>query len=667
MTEGKAGLRIKVLVFLVLAMFAALTARLWFLQVLAAEQFRHDASGNSLRFVDIPAKRGTIRDENGEVLVGSRNSLVLTVDRQELGNDREDVVYRLSKLLDEPAADIGALLDDTVKYYPFTPVPVATDVPERVVLYVKEHQDLFPGVDLVEQPVRTYPLGYAGAHVLGYLGQISPEKLDSPAFAGYEPGDLVGVAGVESVYEHELAGTNGIVKYRVNSVGENLGEFGRQPPVPGDDVYLTLDADTQRLAEESLRLGIRTARSTFDVSSNRNLQANGGAVIVMNPDTGGIQAMASYPGFQPSAFAKGMSNDEFQRRFGASHSYPLLNRAIAGQYPPGSTYKPWIALSSLSTRREGGAPGQNIASTQQSYACPPVWTAPYDENNPDAILYQFHNWTTANLGFMSLAEALARSCDTVFYPMGYEYWRLYYPPPNADGVQGNDDQAPREPLQADLRRTGFGRLTNVDLPGEQEGRVPTSEWKASIHEANPKAFPDGDWFPGDFVNMSIGQGDTLVTPLQMAAAYSALMNPDGRECVPHLLDRIVDPTAGTLVRRYHPRCGHKIPFSAENLAYVRQALEGTVRPGGTAGTAFAGFPFSQVDVAGKTGTAQVTGDQDYSWFACMVQSQGERHVIVVLVEQGGHGSTTAAPIARHIIEGLYGLPYSQVDTSQVAD
>jgi penicillin-binding protein 2 len=668
-TENRAGTRLKILVFLVLSMFAALTARLWFLQVLAAEKSKEAASNNGTRLVDVPATRGTIYDANGEVLVGSRESLVLMLNDQLVGDRREEVLFQLSKLLDEPAADLGQRLDDGLKQnYPYTPIPIATNVPKRVALYIEERGDEeFPGVSVVEQPIRTYPLGYAGAHVFGYLGQISEEELKSPAFADYDPGDVVGVAGVESVYEQYLAGTDGVDKFRVNSLGENLGQIGGQAPVPGDNVYLTIDADTQRLAEESLRLGIRDARATFDTSSNRTLKADAGAVVVMNPDTGAIEAMASYPGFQPTAFVHGMTNSQFQRRFVDTDVSPLVNRAISGQYPPGSTYKPWIALSSLATRREGGAPGDNIASLNRSYGCPPVYVTPYDTNDPNATQYPFHNWTTVNLGFMSLAKALAVSCDTVFYPMGYEYWKLFYPYAGPDGQQGTDDDVFREPLQGNLNRIGFGRLTNVDLPGEQEGRVPTAEWKRDIHAANPDAFPYGDWVPGDFINMSIGQGDTLVTPLQMASAYSGLMSADGRVCVPHVLDRIIDPNAGTLVRRYGPRCGHRLPFDAQDLAYVRQALEGTVRPGGTAGTAFAGFPFSQVDVAGKTGTAQVYNKQDFSWFASMVQSQGERHVIVVLVEQGGHGSTTSAPIARHITEGLYGIPFSEVGTVAATD
>jgi penicillin-binding protein 2 len=530
---------------------------------------------------------------------------------------------------------------------------------------VKEHHESFRGVDIVELPVRTYPLGAAGAHVLGYLGEVSAEKLASPEFAGYRAGDQVGVTGVEAVFEHELVGTDGIVKYRVNSLDENLGQIGRQDWEMGNDVYLTLDADTQQLAEESLRLGIRHARTVFDPNFGRTFTANAGAVVVMNPDDGGIEAMVSYPGFQPAAFSERRTESELERRYGAANAYPLLNRAMQGQYPPGSTYKPWIALSGLKRAREGSR--EPIVTTTNSYGCPPVWTTPFDEDDPAAIRYEFRNWTSANLGFMNMAGALAKSCDTVFYPMGYEYWRLFYPPPWADGVEGNDNLHAREPLQKDLTGIGFGRETNIDLPFEHEGRVPTAEWKRDIHRANPDAFPDGDWFPGDFVNMTIGQGDTLVTPLQMATAYSGLMNEEGRICTPHVLDRVIDPDTGQGVRSYQPRCERRLPFDLADIEYVREALTGVVRPGGTAGGAFAGFPFEQVWLAGKTGTAEVDPKQDYSWFAAMVESLGERHVIVVLVEQAGHGSTTAAPIARHIIEGLYGLEFSQFTDVEATD
>lgn len=653
MTEGKTGGRLKLLAVLIVAMFAALSTRLWFLQVLAAEQFRRDATNNAVRLVEIPAQRGRILDVSGEPLVDNRLSLVITINRQEVGEDKEEVLYRLSQLLDVPASELGDRLDDTVHYFIYSPVPVAVDVPEKVELYIKEHATDFPGVDVQQLPVRAYPLGSAAAHILGYLGQVSPDQLDTPAFADYQAGDLVGVAGVESVYEHDLVGTPGLEKFLVNSTGETLRPIGGQEqPVRGDDVYLTLDADTQRLAEESLRQGIIYARTVFDEASQKHLLANAGAVVVMDPDTGGIEAMASLPTFQPSLFTRSMSPSEYERRFLAeSKGDPLFNRAIAGQYAPGSTYKPFIALSALQRERR---------TTEQTYACPGTWVTPFNSDDPNAIQYPFDNWTTANLGFMNIARALAVSCDTVFYPIGYSYWDDYYV--NAD--ERAHGAVIREPLQNDLGALGFGSLTHVDLPGEAGGRVPTAEWKAGIHAANPQAFPEGDWFPGDLILMSIGQGDTLVTPLQLATAYSAIMN-DGRMCTPHVLDRVVDSVTDAQARVYQPRCRQVKAFDPRYVSYVRDALTGTVQGnGGTAAGAFAGFPFSQVWVAGKTGTAEVKSvppTQDYSWFAAMTESQGERHVVVVLVEQGGHGSTTAAPIARHIIEGLYGLEYTSTD------
>jgi penicillin-binding protein 2 len=261
---------------------------------------------------------------------------------------------------------------------------------------------------------------------------------------------------------------------------------------------------------------------------------------------------------------------------------------------------------------------------------------------------------------MNMARALSVSCDTVFYPRGYQYWDLFYV---------NSDEAAhgivsREPLQHDLGSLGFGQVTNVDLPFEKDGRVPSAAWKAAMHEQYPKGFPDGVWYPGDFILMTIGQGDTLVTPLQLAEAYATLQN-DGRACVPHLLDRVIDPS-GDVVRTMEPGCKRRAPFDEQYIEYVRNALVDVPRTG-TAHGAFVGFPFGDVWVAGKTGTAEVTNRQDYSWFAAMTEANGEQHVIVVLVEQGGHGSTTAAPIVRNIIEGIYGLEHSETIGAEGTD
>ena len=644
MTDPGAGLRVKVLAALVVVMFAALTTRLWFLQVLAAERFRSQANDNAVRIVEVPAPRGVIRDVDGTALVENKARRVVTVNREQLGDDAERVLMDLSRLVDIPADELGARLEDALKrYYVFSPIPLVVGVPKPVEFYIKENPDDFPGLDVVEIPVREYPLGSVGAHVLGYLGQISKQKLKDPGFAGYKPGDLVGISGVEGAYEHDLAGTPGLTKYRVNSLGENLGPIGDLRPELGNDVFLTIDADTQELTEHSLRAGIMHARTVIE--SEGALIANAGAAVVLDPDTGAIQAMASFPTFDPSLFTRSMSSREYKRRFGTSRSSPLLNRAIAGQYPPGSTYKPFVAASSLQ---------RDIVSTDRYYPCPGYWIAPYNESDPEAVQYEFQNWTTADLGSMNIATALAKSCDTIFYPMGYRYWDLFYvnPDEEADGVVSH------EPLQRDLGYFGFGSPTRVDLPYEDDGRVPDAEWKRTTHEAYPDSFPEGQWFPGDFILMTIGQGDTLVTPLQLATAYGALEK-DGKVCVPHVLDHVESPEE-TVVRRYRPNCRRSVHIDPRYVRYIRDALSGTVStPGATATAAFSGFPFSQVSVAGKTGTAEVPPKQDYSWFAAMTEANGEKHVVVVLVEQGGHGATTAAPIARNIIEGMYGLPLTQ--------
>jgi penicillin-binding protein 2 len=644
MTDPGAGLRLKLLAALVVVMFAALTTRLWFLQVLAAERFRSQANDNAVRIVEVPAPRGVIRDIDGTALVENKARRVVTVNREQLGDDAERVLMDLSRLVDIPADELGARLEDALKrYYVFSPIPLVVGVPKPVEFYIKENPDDFPGLDVVEIPVRQYPLGSVGAHVLGYLGQISKQKLRDPGFAGYKPGDLVGISGVEGAYEHDLAGTPGLTKYRVNSLGENLGTIGDLRPELGNDVFLTIDADTQELTEHSLRAGIMHARTVIE--SEGTLIANAGAAVVLDPDTGAIQAMASFPTFDPSLFTRSMSSREYKRRFGTSRSSPLLNRAIAGQYPPGSTYKPFVAASSLQ---------RDIVSTDRYYPCPGYWIAPYNESDPEAVQYEFKNWTTADLGSMNIATALAKSCDTIFYPMGYRYWDLFYvnPDEKSDGVVSH------EPLQRDLGYFGFGSPTRVDLPYEDDGRVPDAEWKRTTHEAYPDSFPEGQWFPGDFILMTIGQGDTLVTPLQLATAYGALEN-DGKVCVPHVLDH-VESWEETVVRRYRPNCRRSVHIDTRYVRYIRDALRGTVStPGATATAAFSGFPFTQVSVAGKTGTAEVPPKQDYSWFAAMTEANGEKHVVVVLVEQGGHGATTAAPIARNIIEGMYGLPLTQ--------
>jgi penicillin-binding protein 2 len=632
-TEGRAGARLKLLALLVAFMFCALTVRLWYLQVLASDQFAREANDNGIRLVQVPSIRGRILDDKGNVLVDNRPSLDVTVNQDAMGSDAEEVIYRLHKLLDIPVGRITSALKDP-QYYDYQPVPVAFDVRKPIAFYIREHQRRFPGVDTPIVPVRTYPEGDLAAHVLGYTGQISADELKSAAFKGYDQSDQVGQAGLEAEYERWLQGRKGVVKYRVNAAGQNLGEIGHQDPVPGDNLVLNLDTKIQQLAENSLTYGMQKAHSIADETTGQPLKANAGAVVVMDPSTGAIKAIASNPTFDPSVFVSGDAAKLAKLERQADD--PLYNRAVQAGYPPGSTFKTFIALSALRDQ---------IASLSSSYSCPPSFRVPGDTSGT-----VFHNWTTANLGTFSIADALKFSCDTVFYPWGYQYYLRYAPPDHAH---------PTEPLQHDLRAFGFGAATGIDLPSENPGRIPDDAWIQRQHKSDPKDYPYDFLLPGDFIQMAIGQGSVLVSPLQIAAAYSAIAN-GGKLCEPRLAEEVTTPKGRPVAsadRSMRPRC-RSLPYSSQELTYIKNALATVPQSGGTAASAFAGFPFARVSVAGKTGTAQVPGFQNYSWFAAMAPVSNPKYVVVAMVEQGGHGSTTAAPIVRNVIEGLFGLPQS---------
>lgn len=653
--EFRTGTRLRVLAGLVAFMFAALTTRLWFLQVLASESFRREASRNSVRLVSLPAPRGRIFDRSGQdlksLLVGNEVSIQVMVNRQQLGDQREAVLFRLSQLLHVKVATLAERLG-TKRFYLYEPVPVAAGVTEEDAFYIGEHQDEFPGVDTVSVPVRVYPNADLAAHVLGYIGQITADDLKDPMFAAYGQNDQVGKAGVEASYESFLQGTKGAVKYLVNAAGENIRVIGRQNAQPGDDLVLNLDLRIEKLATRALADGMEHAHSIDE--GQGYLKATSGAVVVMDPDTGAVVASVSLPTYDPSMFIQGVTQQQLNQLQSERNGVPVLDRVTQGQFPPGSTFKPFIALSGL----EDGL--VNMGST---YPCAPTFVLGGEDVGTSQYIWR--NWTSANLGYMSLGTALVRSCDTIFYPIGYEYWRIYYPPPWADGIAGNDKEPPKLPLERDLRSMGFGRPTHVDLPYEASGRIPDPMWKSQYHHDNPVAFPEGRWYPADFINMSIGQGDTLVTPMQIAQAYSMIAN-GRRICRPMFADRI-QTADGDIVRSFKPTC-RKAPFTQQQLGYVRNALAGVVKPPGTAQFAFSGFPFSRVSVAGKTGTAQAGGtNQDTSWFAAITDGLGKRYVIVAVVAEGGHGSTTAAPIVRRIIEGLYGLDETTFSGQAVPD
>jgi penicillin-binding protein 2 len=639
MTESKTRSRMKVLAFLVVMMFAAITTRLWFLQVLASQQFTKEANQNQVRLVPIEPIRGQILDRHGNVLVGNRPSTVVLLDKNEMGRRSEEVLYRLSNLLHIPTQNLVAQLN-SVKYLPYQPIPVAEDVPQQAIFYLEEHHDEFPGVSYEVDPLRSYSAGSEGAQLLGYLGQVTSNQLADPAFRGNLPGELVGQSGVEAAYEHYLHGVNGTREIQVNAQGLVLDpNFAQRAPTPGDNVVLSIDQHAQQVAERSLTLGIQLARHQIDPTSGRPYAATGGAALVMDPHTGQILAMASNPTYDPSVFLGGLSHSEARQLFAASANNPLLNRATQGLYPAGSTFKPFIAVAALKER---------FINQNSQLNCPAQWAVPTDPTHP------FHNWNPVDSGYISLSQALTISCDTYFYQLGYDFWLRYH------HSAGND-----ELMQRNLGLEGFGHLSGIDLPGEQPGIIPTAQYEERVYRSHPSVYGKFyGWLPGDSVNLSIGQGYLQVTPLQIADAYCAIAN-GGTLYEPHVASRI-QASDGRIVKTFEPEVMGHLPISQRQATALRNDLTNVPRIG-TAASAFLGFPLDRIPVAGKTGTADIIPKQPVSWFAGMAPASDPKYVVVVMVEQGGHGAATAAPIARRIFEGLFGLQSAKLQAGQVAD
>ncbi len=623
----KTSSRLKVLALLVAFMFAALGTRLWFLQVLATEQFRSEADNNQTRIAQTDALRGDIQTADGKVLVDNVRSLEVRVDKQtlEASGKADEILLNLSNLLGISVKELRAGINDP-RYYDFQPKPVAEFVSKRVDFYVSEHQSMFPGVEVVATSVRGYPMRSTAAHLVGYLGQIQKEQIDDAQFRNYGQSDLVGRAGLELQYEKYLRGTKGEQKFIVNANGDTIRALGKVDPTPGDNLILAIDSRIQRATEQELLLGLERARRQVDDAGGKGLllEAPAGAAVVMDVRTGGVMAMASWPTYEPSWFVKGLTPDQSRYLFKSAQA-PSVNRSMGLTYKPGSTFKPIVALTSV---KEG------VASIGGFYPCPAVWTAPGDTSGAS-----FTNWSPVDLPYQSIASSLKISCDTVYYQFGYDFWAKWRE--NAFG-------ADNEPFQRDLRQWGFGKPADVDLPGSEAGVIPDAQFAAD----HPETYPDG-WVPGGDVLLSIGSGDTLVTPLQMATAYSAIAN-GGHLCHPHVVDKIVD-ASHHVVKTVGGRCDTQLPYTQAQLQYIRTAMA-TVTTGGTAQSAFAGFPLGSYPVAGKTGTAERPPFQSTSWFASFAPANEPRYAVVVMVEQGGFGSQTAAPIARHIYEHLFGLP-----------
>jgi penicillin-binding protein 2 len=670
---GSAGrVRLVVVQALVLSLFLTLFARLWYMQVLGGEAYQAQAAEQSIRELVVQPARGLIVDDMGRPLVANRTSWVVNVDRTMLHKmsepHQDSLLRRISRAVHVPVKKIraksllcgepGSVAGTCWNGSPYQPVPVAEDVPQQVAVSIMEQGEDFPAVLVESQNVRSYPSPYGinAAHLLGYLSPITSEELEEAEAdkdTSVHGASVVGRAGLEKEYDRYLRGQPGYKRVAVDSMGRVLGDSGEVQGRAGDTLVTSIDARVQAVVEQQLDQTIKTARKTFDKVTGKNYVADSGAVVVLDAKNGRVVAMAGAPTYDPHVWVGGISSAQLKRLYSAKADNPLLFRATQGQFAPGSTWKPVMATGALN---DGYSPSTRL-DCSSGFQVGNRW---------------FKNYESASYGMIGFDRALQISCDTFFYRVGYHFWQKY-------GTDESDVHA-KDPLVKTAKLYGFGKPTGIDLPGEASGRIADRAWKRAYWKANKSYYckiakkPGNDFLhvfarefcvegyayrAGDAVNYVIGQGDTLVTPLQSARAYAALAN-GGTLYEPRVAKAVVGPD-GKVLRTIPPAKAGRVKLSKASLRYVDRALLGTAKTGTTAWK-FIDFPLDKVKIRSKTGSAEVHGKQSTSWVA----SYDKDYVVMMMVTQAGTGSGTSGPAVRKIWEALYGVRGMKVDTSKAA-
>ncbi|MFI9273822.1 penicillin-binding protein 2 [Kitasatospora sp. NPDC052896] len=653
-------IRLVVLQILVLSLLATLGGRLWYLQIRNGSEYIAKASSNHIREVIDPAVRGEILDADGRVLAGNQTKLVVSVSRTSLLQQKDHgraALTRLAQVLGMAPKDV----EDKVRLCdaktpqpcwngsPYQPIPVTDQATTQQAMQIMERDEDFPGVSAQPTALRQYPGpdGANAAQVLGYLSPVTDDEVSKTAKKTgrdkYLPSDQIGRAGLESVYDNDLRGTSGVTRLEVDNLGRVIGNAGGNPAQPGDNVVTSIDARVQKVTEDNLLQAMADARTQWDKDTEKNYVADSGAAVVMDVHTGRIVAMASAPSYDPNLWVGGISARDYANLTSQASNYPLLDRAIQGQSAPGSTFK----VVSTSAAAQAGYP------LDGHYPCPTSLTIGGRE---------FKNFEGESFGDISLEKALEISCDTVFYGLAYNEWQK-------DG--GIRPKNPNDWFFKTAHEFGLGARTGIDLPGEVTGRVPDRQWKQAFYDANKDAWckqaagggtdfatqiarencVDGNVMrAGDMVNYAIGQGDTLVTPVQMARIYSALAN-GGTLYRPSVAKAVVTPS-GQLVRNIAPHADGKLPDDDKTLQYIDEATAGVITSG-TAAWKFtgAGWPQDKIQLHAKTGTAEVYGKQTTSWLA----TYSKDYAVIMTISQGGTGSGGSGDAVRRIYQALYGV------------
>lgn len=695
----RSRLRLVVLQVLVVSLLVTLTGRLWYLQVLAADNYRAAAAENGTREIITPAARGMILDSRGRPLARNRTALVVSVSRTVMMRQPDggrELVAKVARVIGEPVQTVWEktrLCGSTgappaprcFNGSPYQPIPLTDEASTQMALQIMERREDFPGVSAELTAVREYPLplGAVAAHELGYLGPVTDEELARRATATgptssspstetvLQRTDLVGRSGLERQYDADLRGRPGVRTLSVDNRGGVSGVLSETRPTPGNYLVTTIDADVQAEAEKQLEAAIMRARGVGDINKGyaTKLKADSGAVVVLDVRTGGIVAMASWPTYDPNIWVGGIGARDYKAITSRRNAYPNQSRAFQGEFAPASTFK---AVTLPAAVRAG-------YSLDGSYDCPSAYSV-------GGALKR--NYESQGYGVIPMRRAIEVSCDTIFYKFAYETWL------RMGGLKVRKNA--KDPFTEMAKAFGLGRRTGLDLPSEADGRIADRSWKRAYWRATKDFYcakartgypevarkdprraayllqlskencADGYAYRGgDAANFAIGQGDTTTTPLQMARVYAAVAN-GGTLVTPHLGRAVMTPD-GRLVRRIAPEPAGRVPVSRSTLAWLRSALRGVTERGtGYGPFVRAGFPLDKVPVASKTGTGEVYGKQTTSWFASYAPADRPRYAVVMMVSQGGTGSGVSGPSVAELYKRLFGIRGADVDLARAS-
>ncbi|MCM2393277.1 penicillin-binding protein 2 [Streptomyces albipurpureus] len=650
-------IRLVVIQVLVFSLLFTLGGRLWYLQIRNGQEYTDEAKNNGVQRVVQPAVRGSILDTRGVPLADNETRLVVSASRTELMKIKDDgkaVLTRLAGVLGMPPKEV----QDKVRLCdaktpqpcwngsPYQPIPVTDEATTQQALQIRERAEDFPGITAEPTAVRRYtgPGKSNTAQVLGYLSPVTDDEIqkakdsDSPFLRS----DQVGRSGLERTYDKALRGKAGITRYEVDNLGRVIGEADRDEAQPGANLVTSIDARVQAVAEYELNAAMKAARKEIDKNNTgKNYKADAGAVVVMENRTGRIISMASQPTYDPNAWVGGISAKDYAKLTTKGSNYPLLNRAIQGQAAPGSIFKVISSTAAVNA-------GYNFNG---NYPCPSSLSFGGRE---------FKNFESKGYGSISLGRALEVSCDTVYYGLAHREWL------KDGGI--TPKKKPNDWFYRTAHQFGLGEETGVDLPNEVSGRIPDRQWKQNFWEANKSGWcksgkRDGSELEriayenclegnrmraGDSVNYSIGQGDILVTPIQMATIYAAISN--GGKLYNPTVGKAIISADGKSVQEIKPKSHGRLPMDKKTNRQINDALAGVVTVG-SAAWRFGGWPQDKIPMHAKTGTAEVYGKQTTSWFA----SYTDDYTIVMTISQGGTGSGASGPAVRKIYEAMYGL------------